>query len=189
MEGGKPDHAAIPMRATVTCLEAIMCQERGGRGGVLSRDLIHHNLARSTDRVLERIEEMREHSLVFPTPNGGCHTRWVLGHLAYIEALVIRRFVLGEANPLADWERFFDGPDAPDQATAYPPFDLLLATCREMRRSTMVLLQSLSEDDLDKASAAVPTGWEATFGTYRLCFQFVADHGYMHRGHLVDCTR
>lgn len=156
---------------------------------MLSRDLIQENLARSLERVLERVEEMREHSLVFPTPKGGCHTLWVLGHLAYIEALVIRRFMLGEPNPLAEWEPLFDGADASDEAVQYPPFDQVLATCREMRRFTMSQLESLSESDLDKTSASVPIGWETTFGTYRLCFQYAADHWYMHRGHLADARR
>ena len=154
-----------------------------------SRDLIRGNLTRSLDRVLERIEEMREHSLVFPTPNGGCHTLWVLGHLAYIEAQVIRRFMLGGSNPLANWEQLFDGSDPSGNVGQYPPFDHVLATCREARLFTMALIDSVSEDDLDKTSASVPIGWEDTFGTYRLCLQFVADHWYMHRGHLADARR
>ena len=63
-----------------------------------SIDLIRDNLRKSADRVLARVEDMREHGVVFPTSNGGCHTLWVLGHLAYIEALVVRRFMLGEQN-------------------------------------------------------------------------------------------
>ena len=66
-----------------------------------SIDLIRDNLKKSMDRVLVRVEEMRAHGVVFPTPNGGGHTLWVLGHLAYIEALIIRQFMLGEPNPLA----------------------------------------------------------------------------------------
>ncbi len=53
----------------------------------------------------------------------------------------------------------------------------------------MALLDSLTEDDLDKASANAPEGFEDTFGTYRLCLQFVADHWYMHRGQLADARR
>src|SRR5258705_10313692 len=154
-----------------------------------SRDLIRGNLTRSVDRVLERIEEMREHCVVFPTPMGGCHTLWVLGHLAYIEALVIRGFMLGERNPLAEWEELFDGADVSGDVSQYPPFDQVLAKCREMRESTVTLLDSLFEDDLDKVSANVPRDHEDSFGTYRLCLQYVADHWYMHRGHLADARR
>jgi hypothetical protein len=154
-----------------------------------SIDLIRRSLKQSEDRVLTRVEEMREHAVVFPTPNGGCHTLWVLGHLAYIETLVIRSFMLGEPNPLAGWEKVFDGVDVEGDIDRYPPFDDVLARCREVRASTLALLDSLSEQDLDRASARIPAGFEETFGTYRLCLQFVADHWYMHRGHLADARR
>jgi len=155
---------------------------------MLSIDLIRDNLKKSHDRVLARVEDMREHCVVFPTPRGGCHTLWVLGHLAYIEALVVHGFMLGERNPLAEWEELFDG-DPRDGMSQYPPFEHVLAKCRDVRESTRTLLGSLEEDDLDKASAKVPVGYEETFGAYRLCLQYVADHWYMHRGHLADARR
>ncbi|MGE3511053.1 MAG: DinB family protein [Vicinamibacterales bacterium] len=154
-----------------------------------SIDLIRDNLRRSSDRVLARIEEMREHCAIFPTPKGGGHTLWVLGHLAYIEALVVRRFMLGDENPLAEWEEVFDGTEVSGDISQYPPFDQVLAKCREMRESTVALIDSLSEDSLDQASANAPAGFEDTFGTYRLCLQYVADHWYMHRGQLADARR
>ena len=127
--------------------------------------------------------------MVFPTPNGGGHTLWVLGHLAYIEGLVVRGFMLGKPNPLADWEEVFDGADTSGDVDLYPPFEDVLAKCREMRESTLTLLDSLCEDDLDKVSAKVPEGFEDTFGTYRHCLQMVSDHWYMHRGQLADARR
>lgn len=154
-----------------------------------SIDLIRSNLKRSEDFVLARVEEMREHCVVFPTPNGGCHTLWVLGHLAYIEALVIHTLMLGETNPLADWEEVFDGTDVSGDIGQYPSFDEVLAKCREVRASTISFLDGLSERDLDKVSAKVPPGFEDTFGTYRRCLQYVADHWYMHRGNLADARR
>ncbi len=154
-----------------------------------SKDLIRENLKKSADRVLAHVEDMRDHAVVFPTPEGGCHTLWVLGHLAFIESLVIYGFMLGQQNPLADWEQPFDVAEPTGDASAYPELDEVLAKCRDIRQSTLELLDSLSEDDLDKTSAHVPSGWEETFGTYRLCFQFVADHWYMHRGHLADARR
>ena len=154
-----------------------------------SIDLLRDNLKKSRDRVLTRVEEMREHCLVFPTRNGGCHTMWVLGHLAYIEALVVRTFMLGETNPLAEWERVFDGQDVSGDIREYPSFDDVLSRCRVTRESTIALLASLSESDLDHVSARAPRGFEETFGTYRLCLQYVADHWYMHRGNLADARR
>ena len=154
-----------------------------------SIDLVRHNLMKSRDRILARVEEMREHCTVFPTPEGGCHTLWVLGHLAYIEGLVVRRFMLGEENPLAEWEAVFDGADVSGDISRFPPFDEVLAKCREMREATVSLLDSLAEDDLDRVSANAPKGFHDTFGTYRLCLQYAADHWYMHRGHLADARR
>ena len=154
-----------------------------------SIDLIRDNLTKSRDRVLARVEEMREHALVFPTPNGGCHTLWVVGHLAYIESLIVRTFLLGEENPLAGWEAIFDGPDVSGDAARFPRFDEVLARLHATRAATLALLDTWSEADLDRPSAKAPAGHEHTFGTARLCLQFVADHTYMHRGHLADSRR
>lgn len=154
-----------------------------------SIELVRANLTRSRERVLARIDDMREHAVVFPTPDGGAHTLWVLGHLAYIEALVIQRFMLGAPNPLAEWADVFDGADTVGDARRYPPFDDVLATCRRMRGATLALLDVLCEEDLDTSSAHAPAGHADTFGTYRLCLQFVADHWYMHRGQLADARR
>jgi uncharacterized damage-inducible protein DinB len=154
-----------------------------------SIDLIRDNLDKSTSRVLARVEEMRDHCLVSPTASGGGHTLWVLGHLAYIEALVVRGFMLGEPNPLAAWEEVFDGPDVSADPGRYPPFEQVLDKCREMRAGTLTVLDSLAEEDLDGTSANAPEGFEDTFGTYRLCLQYVADHWYMHRGQLADARR
>jgi DinB superfamily len=122
---------------------------------------------------------------------GGCHTLWVLGHLAYIEELVVRVFMLGERNPLAHWGEVFDAADhhVSEDISRFPPFDEALATCRHVREATLALVATLSEQDLDKISAKVPQGYADTFGTYRLCLQYVADHWYMHRGHLADARR
>jgi hypothetical protein len=154
-----------------------------------SIDLIRENLKRSEDVVLARVEDMRDYAVVFPTPRGGCHTLWVLGHLAYIEGLVIRHFMAGEPNPLAHWAELFDGADTSEDIDRFPLFDQVLTECRKARASTVSLLGSLAESDLDKTSAIVPSGVEDLFGTYRRCFQYVADHWFMHRGHLADARR
>ncbi|MEZ4386101.1 MAG: DinB family protein [Candidatus Krumholzibacteriia bacterium] len=154
-----------------------------------SIDLIRENPTRSRDRVLAHVEDMRDHALVFPTVNGGGHTLWVLGHLAYIEALVVEGFMLGRRNLLAAWEEPFDGAGTSADPTRYPPFDEVRATCREQRERTLALLATLGEADLDGPSANTPTGFADTFGTSRHCLQYVADHWYMHRGQLADAPR
>jgi len=154
-----------------------------------SIDLLRIHLEKSRERVLARVEEMREQAFVFPTVNGGGHTIWVLGHLAYIEALIVRVFMLGEPNPLADWEALFDGDDVSGDPDRYPPFDAVLDRCRTERAGTLALLDAMTEDDLDRASANVPEGYVDMLGTRRLCLQYAADHWYMHRGQLADARR
>lgn len=154
-----------------------------------SIDLIRDNLVRSEDIVLSRIEDMREHCLVFPTSAGGCHTLWILGHLAYIEALVIDVFMRGETNPLAQWETMFDGDEVSSRADDYVTFEVALTECRTRRHATRKLLESITERDLDQPSAQAPSGTQDLFGTFRHCFQYVADHWFMHRGQLADARR
>ena len=72
--------------------------------------------------------------------------------------------MLGQGNPLAAWEEVFDGADVSGDISRYPPFDEVLARCREVRESTLALLDELSEDDLDRVSAKVPEGFEDTAG-------------------------
>lgn len=151
--------------------------------------LIRENLKRSEDIVLARVDDMRDHCMVFPTPRGGCHTLWVLGHLAYIEALVVRHFMLGEPNPLDDWEEPFDGAEVSGDPQAFPSFERVLEECRNARASTRSLLDVLTEEDLDRSSVKAPDGVEDLFGTYRRCLQYAADHWFMHRGQLADARR
>lgn len=154
-----------------------------------SIDLIRLNLTQSLERVLMRVEDMREHAVVFPTPNGGAHTLWVLGHIAFIESQVIHQFLRGATNPLASWEPVFDGAEVSGTLADFPPFDDVLARCRAVRAETLALLDTFTEADLDRPAGTIPKGWDHTFGTYRMCLQFVADHTYMHRGQLADARR
>jgi uncharacterized damage-inducible protein DinB len=155
-----------------------------------SIDLIRDNLKKSTNRVLTHVEGMRDSATVYPTAKGGCHAHWLIGHLAYSEQQILQGMMLGGVNPLAQWQDLFGHGTEPNKdASKYPPFDEVLAELRRVRESTTALLDSLSEDDLDKASAMVPEGLENTFGTYRHCLQFAADHWYMHRGQLADARR
>ena len=154
-----------------------------------SRDLNRDHLTQGAGRVPAHIDVMGEHALVLPKPHGGCHTLWVRGHQAFIEAQIMDGFMLGLPHPLAARERPFDGEEPSAEAGHDPPFDEVLAICRATRQATLARLEELSEDELDTTSARCPTGWEAAFGTYRRCFPYVADHWYMHRGHRADARR
>lgn len=154
--------------------------------GMDSIHLIRENLERSEAIALSRIEEMRDHCMTPPCTVGGCHTLWILGHLAYIEGLVICHFMLGNVNPLADWKDMFDEADISSDINQFVPFDRALSECRAIRSSTLSLLESYNEQRLNQTSAKSPDGAEDLFGTHRRCFQYCADHWLMHRGQLAD---
>ncbi|MEM1070951.1 MAG: DinB family protein [Planctomycetota bacterium] len=128
---------------------------------------------------------MRDHCMIRPTSTG-CHTLWILGHLAYIEGLVIYEFMLNEVNPVDHWKDMFDGPTVSDDPLDFVPFDEALESCRARRASTIEQLRAIGESDLDQVSKNVPSAAIEWFGTYRQCFQYVSDHWFMHRGQLAD---
>ena len=154
-----------------------------------SKELLKITLDMSRDMVLQLIEDMKDTPLTFPTPNGGCHPLWVLGNVTLAEGTFVREYILGESNPLAEWNDIFGaGTEPVADAAKYPPFDEVMAKSHEMRKGTMELLDSFSEEDLDKASNA-PAKRQAYFGTARQCFLMTALHWMMHRGQVADARR
>ena len=120
-----------------------------------SKELLKMNIEVNTDLVVNLIEDMKDAPLTFPTPNGGNHPLWVLGHLAYSEGAIIQGMMLGEENPLAEWKEIFgDGTEPTDNANDYPPFDAVMARCQEVHQANVALLDSFSEEDLDKSRSS-----------------------------------
>src|SRR5688572_22816713 len=95
-------------------------------------------------------EDLRDAPLTRPTPRGGNHPMWVVGHITLIEAS-IPQILFGESNPLAHWAPLFaPGTEPKDDPGAYPPFDELLRANRDHRARTLKILDGLSEADLDR---------------------------------------
>lgn len=155
-----------------------------------AKELLKTNLKMGTGNVLRLLEDMKDAPLTFPTPAGGCHSMWVLGHLTYADAQFVHEWVLGEPNPLADWKDIFaGGTEAVADADVYPPFETVLEKSRETREKALEVLDSLSEADLDTPSKNVPEPMQKYFGTYGQVFSMMANHWWMHRGNVADCRR
>ena len=155
-----------------------------------SKELIKANLEATLAMVLKLAEDMKDAPLTSPTPNGGNHPMWVIGHLAYSEGAVICGLMLGEPNPHEAWKEVFaNGTEPVDDASVYPPFDDVIAKLRQTNQATLKLLDSLSEEDLDQASKNTPPQFESFFGTYRKCFMMMSNHRLMHYGQLADARR
>jgi hypothetical protein len=153
------------------------------------KEAIKFALAGSDRAVLSVIDEMSVTPTVFPTPNGGCHPLWVLGHLVVVEGM-IPAILFGDKNPAADWQKYFGQSSEPvADAGVYPPFAEVREKYRRLREQNLALLESLTEEDLDKPTKAPPTGQEQEFATYGRSFLVLALHQMMHRSHVTDARR
>lgn len=152
-------------------------------------DVIKNALEFSDRGTLGLIEDMRDAALTQPTPRGGNHPLWVLGHITLIEGN-IPRVILGEPNPVAHWAPLFaPGTEVKSEASVYPPFEEILRTYRDLRARNLRLLESLGEDRLDQKTAAPPKGLEHVFGTVGATFLTIAMHQMSHRGQVADARR
>jgi DinB superfamily len=153
------------------------------------KDAIQFALSISDRVVLDVIDEMSDAATTFPTPNGGCHPLWVLGHLTLVEGM-IPSALFAEENPVAEWQQYFgENSEAVADARAYPPFAQVRQKYLELRERNLKILESLTEADLDKPAKAPPKGREREFATYGLSFLVLALHQAMHRGNLTDARR
>ncbi len=155
-----------------------------------SKDLIKMNLESSAGMVLKMAQDMKDAPLTFPTPNGGNHPMWVLGHLTYSEGAIICGVMLGEPNPHEAWKEIFaNGTEPVGDASGYPPFDEVIAKFQQTHEATLKLLDPLSENDLDQPSKNAPPQFESFFGTCRKCFMRMSNHRLTHYGQLADARR
>ena len=154
-----------------------------------TKDAIRFSLTLADQAVMQSVPAIEDAPLTFPTPNGGCHPMWVLGHIAFIEALT-HEMLAGEANPIANWGAMF-GPttSACADASQYPAFSEVVARYTQLRKRTLQLLDSWTEADLDKKVANPPQGLEEHFATYGKALLTVALHQTMHRSHITDAVR
>jgi len=154
-----------------------------------TKETIRFALNVSNGAVMNVLEKMSDAATTFPTPNGGCHPLWVLGHLTIVEGMM-PQVLFGGANPVAEWQKYFgEGSEPVDNAGAYPAFADVQSKYLELRQRNLELLDSLSDEDLDKPAMAPPKGREREFATFGQSFLVLALHQTMHRGHLTDALR
>ncbi len=105
-----------------------------------TKDAIKFALTVSNGAVLSVIDEMSGAATTFPTPNGGCHPLWVLGHLTLIEGM-IPAVLFGDKNPATEWQQFFGESSEPvADAKAFATYGqsfLVLALHQTMHRGNV----------------------------------------------------
>jgi hypothetical protein len=156
---------------------------------VQTKEALQFALTASDNSVMAEIDKMSDDPTQFPTPNGGCHPLWVLGHLTLVEGM-IPAVLFGDENPVAGWYALFGENSEPtDDAHKYPAFSDIRNKYTELRAKNLALLASLSENDLDKPAQAPPKGREREFATFGRSFLALALHQAMHRSHITDALR
>jgi uncharacterized damage-inducible protein DinB len=154
-----------------------------------TKDALKFALAVSNGAVMSAIDQTSDAPTTFPTPNGGCHPLWVLGHLTLVEGS-IPTALYGEKNSAADWQKYFgEGSEAVSDTSAYPPFAEVKSKYLALRQRNLEILESLSDADLDKPTVAPPKGREREFATFGSSFLVLALHQAMHRGNVTDSIR
>jgi hypothetical protein len=153
-------------------------------------EFIRKALDSSAKAILPMIDDMRDCPLTFPTPNGGNHPLWVMGHVAFVEGQLVQHIMLGKPNPLAEWSPLFGMKSEPTaDAGRYPPLEEVKSAFVKLRAETLQLLDSLSDDDLDQPCKACPPGMEEFIGKYHQCFMILVMNTMTHRGQVADARR
>ena len=152
-------------------------------------DFIRMSLQLGEGWVLGLVTDMEDAPLTSPTPNGGNHPLWVMGHLTYSESHLLHDYVLGDENPLAKWKEIFgSGTDPVTDASRYPALDEVLGRFEKVRASTLQTLDSLTDADLDQPSQAPPE-LQHYCGTIGKCFAAIGMHFVFHGGQVADARR
>jgi len=152
-------------------------------------DAIRFALDLSDKSTLALVEDMRDAPLTPPTPRGGNHPLWVLGHVTFVEG-GIPEILFGEKNPVAYWAPLFAaGTEPTSDPAAYPSFDELVRTYRGLRERNLRLLADLGEAGLDRPSKAPPRGLEQALATVGSTFLTIGLHQMGHRGQVADARR
>jgi hypothetical protein len=153
-------------------------------------DFIRAALDLSAGGTLALIEDMKDALFTCPTPKGGNHPMWVLGHLAWSEGQIIQHHMLGRANPLAHWKDLFGfGSEPSPEPTRYPAFDEALTAFKNLRAETLDVLGTLTDADLDQPSKSCPPELKQYLGTYGQCFLIAVANTMTHRGQVADARR
>jgi hypothetical protein len=132
---------------------------------------------------------MKDQPLTVPTPKGGNHPLWILGHLAWSEGQILEP-MLGRENPLAHWKPIFGfGSEPTADASKYPSFDEVRKAFVDARAQTIKLLATFTDEDLDRDSERCPPEHKPVVGTYALCFRLMISNTLTHVGQAADARR
>lgn len=137
-----------------------------------------------SDMGMTHLESMKDAPLLRPGPWGGNHAMWIAGHLAVVEGR-LHQMLNGIPNPVHHWKPLFDwGSEPVDDASAYPPYEEVLETFRNLRARTHAYLDEFGEAGLDRPTKTQPPGFNG-FETAGKAITIIAGHAIGHMGALT----
>jgi len=109
---------------------------------------------------------------------------WIAGHLAVVEGR-LQQMLHGIPDPVHRWKPLFDWCSEPvDDPAAYPPFEEVLQTFRDLRQQTHAFLNEVGEEGLDRPTKCQPPGFTG-FETVGAAIHIIACHAIGHMGGLT----
>lgn len=154
-----------------------------------AKEMIRRGLLFIDRFALPMFEDVRDIALVQPTPRGGNHPLWVVGHIAHSEG-EITGMVHGDPNPLESWEKMFTaGTEPTPVASDYPSFDEVLDGYRMMRARTLKMIDALDDSELDEAPKAASAEMLEFVPTIGEALMLLVMHQEFHLGQMADVRR
>ena len=137
-----------------------------------------------SDMGVKYLGTMSDAPLLRPGPWGGNHAMWITGHLTVVEGR-LQQMLHGGPNPVHHWKPLFDwGSEPVDDPAAYPPFEEVLRTFKELRAQTHAFLDEVGETGLDRPTKVQPPGFTG-FETAGAAILIIAVHASGHLGGLT----
>lgn len=150
---------------------------------------IHASLEFSGDALVKLAQDMKSAPLTFPTPTGGNHPLWIVGHIASSEAKLVHEFGLRIPSAYDHWFPVFGPGTTPvADASIYPSYAAVLEAFEKTRALTLNSLLTMQDADFDQPSGA-PEHFKDILGTVGDCFRLAIFHAAVHTGQLTDCRR
>lgn len=154
-------------------------------------EFITMSMTASREMSLMLINDLRDEPVAQPTRNGGNHAIWILGHLAYMESVMIHQMIQGKGScTLARYKELFDADGDPStNPDHYPTIDELISSYDQARAETQSYLESCTPESIESPALGCPEAWQPHFGTIAQCLDFIAHHPSLHFGQLADIRR
>lgn len=185
--------AADEVNRQIAARDAAVAKEvaKENRSGINATDTLRAALTTSYQWLTQLAEDLADAPLTAPTPAGGNHPLWIMGHVTFSKAGLLA-MISGRPNPLEHWKDLFAGGTQPlRDRDGYPPFPDVMAAYRQTHQAALDLLGEIGEAGLAAKPKAVAKELsdEPDFQSVGRLFLFITMHEMSHRGQLADARR